>query len=125
MPEKIDVPSRFKRHWGYKIYDNEEIEPPHVTINGTGGDVWRWKLREKDFFNEPPPPRKLPKEIRDDIPTKWDEMSYKWNKLHPDNPVEMTDEQIDSGMRSSGIDENDIEEEREKLKKLMKEKRLF
>ena len=42
-----------------KIYDNERLEPPHVTIV-KGRDSWRINLRTKAFMDEEPPPKDEP-----------------------------------------------------------------
>jgi len=125
LPEIIQVPKRFKIHWQFKIYDNEEMEPPHVTINGPGGDTWRWDLRKKNFISDPPPPyaRDVPKEIVKELKNKWVESTFKWNTLHPHNPVIISDEDLKNYLISINVE--DFDWELKKYKKMLLENRIF
>lgn len=91
LPALIEVPNKYKNSWQFKIYDNEEMEPSHVTIRGPGGDVWRWALREKKFIQDPPPTyeRDVPKDLVKELKKKWVENSRKWNNLPPHSPVKI------------------------------------
>ncbi len=125
MPEIIEVPKRFRNSWQFKIYDNEEMEPPHVTVNGPGGEVWRWDLRNKDFMPDPPPPyvRDVPKDIVKELEKRWVESSHKWNTLHPHNPVDIPDENLKEYLGSIGVE--NIDEELERYKKRLEDNRIF
>jgi hypothetical protein len=127
LPEIIEVPKKYKNDWHFKIYDNEEVEPPHVTIKGSGGDTWRWDLRVKDFMPDPPPPHKrdVPKEIVSELKNKWVEISYKWNKLHPHNPVKITDSELEVYLKMLGVAGNNIIDEIKEYKKRLKDKKIF
>ncbi|MCP5493943.1 MAG: hypothetical protein H7A23_05255 [Leptospiraceae bacterium] len=116
MPVVIKLKCRFRKHWKLRIHDLEEREPPHITIYGEG-DKWRWNLRKKCFMDKKPPYNGVHKEIVDEIEDRWIELSYEWNQIHADNPVEINEIDLKEFFKSKKWD---VEEELQKYNDLLK-----
>lgn len=70
-----------------KIFDKEELEPPHVTIL-RGPDIWRLGLRDGRFLIPPGGAwSHFPKELRSAIEGSMSELCSAWDRIHPENPV--------------------------------------
>lgn len=53
MADPIRLPRKLREQgWKVKIYDNERLEPPHITLI-CRERVWRVGLRERDFLVPP------------------------------------------------------------------------
>ncbi len=77
--------------WKVKIFDKENREPPHVTIV-RGTKKWRINLRTRRFMDRHPPGRDVDDEVIQAIWDNWDLLQEKWDRMHPDNPVEGADD---------------------------------
>ena len=62
MPYDLPLPRKLASSWRVKIYDNERLEPPHVTVV-KGYDSWRINLRTKEFMDDEPPPHEIHKHV--------------------------------------------------------------
>ncbi len=88
MPFVLALSRKLKNAgWKVKIFDKEELEPPHVTIL-RGPDKWRLNLRDCRFLVPPGGswkdfPKELQKVLKDSVPT----FRAQWNKMHPTNPI--------------------------------------
>ncbi len=93
MPFELKLPGNLKAaRWKVKIFDKEELEPPHATIL-RGADIWRLGLRDGKFFIPPGGswrdfPQALQKLPKNSIPT----LRKEWERIHPTNPVGGKDE---------------------------------
>jgi hypothetical protein len=77
-----------------KIFDKEELEPPHATIL-RGPDKWRFDLRELQFLNPPGGswgdfPKGLQKVLKNKMNVST--LREEWDRIHPTNPVGGKDE---------------------------------
>jgi hypothetical protein len=94
MPYDLPLPRRLATSWRVKIYDNERLEPPHVTIV-KGRKSWRINLRTMEFMDDEPPPREIHKDLTQVIHESWQRLQREWNRIHPNNPVETEQGQDD------------------------------
>lgn len=74
------------RGWKLKIRDRERIEPPHVSVLWKT-EAWRFGLREKEFLDRQPDPRRVPDEIVGHLHQNIRVYVDAWNMTYPDNPV--------------------------------------
>lgn len=114
LPADIKLKCKYKDHWKLKIHDKEEVEPPHVTIYGPG-EKWRWDLRDKKFMDKEPPPRDVHKEIVKEVGERWVEISYEWNLIHADNPVDIDEDELLEFLKNKGPKAEDKLKEYKKL----------
>ena len=94
MPDPIQLPKKLRAQWRIKIYDNERLEPPHVTLIGPSGRVWRIGLREKEFMVPPGGRwRDIDSEVRTILEGQWQTLCDAWDAKHPPNPVSNEEEE--------------------------------
>jgi len=86
MPYNLRLSGRWRGTWVVKIYDNERLEPPHVTIRNKD-DTWRVDLRTCKFMDDDPPPHKVPKDLCDEIIDRWETLRKAWDEMFPTNKV--------------------------------------
>lgn len=88
MPDPIELPRKLKAQgWKVKVYDNERLEPPHLTLI-CRERVWRIGLREKDFMVPPGGRwRDIDPEVRVILEEQWETLCDAWDAKHPTNPV--------------------------------------
>jgi hypothetical protein len=92
MPFSLQLsPQLTRARWKVKIFDKENREPPHVTII-RGRDKWRINLRTRAFMDRFPPERMVDDEVIQAIDDNWELFREQWDQIHPDNPVEGTDD---------------------------------
>ena len=89
MPFELKLPSNLKAAWKVKIFDKEELEPPHATIL-KGPDMWRLGLRDGRFLIPPGGswgdfPKDLQKVLKNEEAVSI--LRREWDRLHPNNPV--------------------------------------
>jgi hypothetical protein len=90
VPYELPLPNEFKR-WKVKILDNELLfEEPHVTIVFKK-ELWRLGLRSRTFLDQDPEPRKVPKEVMDEIWENFDTLCDQWDTKFPTNPISHDD----------------------------------
>jgi hypothetical protein len=90
VPYELPLPNEFKR-WKVKIFDNELLfEQPHVTIIFKE-ERWRLGLRSRTFLDQDPEPRKVRKEVMDEIWANFDTLCEEWDARFPTNPVSHAD----------------------------------
>lgn len=83
----LDVPAHLRQAgWKVKIYQNERLEDPHVTIL-CKTEKWRWNLRDRSFLEESHSWNHIPHELRLLIEAGYESLVNEWNRLHPDNRV--------------------------------------
>lgn len=93
MPFELKLSRNLKTAgWKVKIFDKEELEPPHVTVL-RGPEKWRLGLRDRRFLLPPGGswadfPKKLEKILKESIPI----LTIEWDRIHPTNPVGGEDE---------------------------------
>lgn len=90
MPFSLPLPKKLKVLWKIKIFDNEILEEPHVTILRKE-EKWRYGLRRRGFLESEPDPAGVPQEIVDLIEVHYDELCRQWDLLFPTNPVASED----------------------------------
>ena len=86
MPYELPLPSRLTP-WRVKIFDNERVEPPHVTIVNKRR-TWRVDLRTLEFMDREPPRRDVPNDVMSQIRAAHAELTRQWDAKHPMNPVD-------------------------------------
>ena len=89
MAKAFTLPANLKKAgWTLKIRDRERSEPPHSTVIHKTGR-WRWDLREKKFMDKEPPPRDVPKAIKNFLKKTENHtaMVEAWDKMYPHNKV--------------------------------------
>jgi hypothetical protein len=86
MPYYLPVPKKLKAVWKIKIWDNEVLEEPHVTVLRKS-TKWRYGLRRRGFMDAQPDPGQVPKTIRDLIDENYEELCRQWDILFPTNCV--------------------------------------
>ena len=92
MPYDLSLPVVLKRAgWKVKIRDKERLEPPHATVIN-GCEYWRFDLREGKCMDDDPPPRRVPKELREIVKSNQPLLAKEWDLIHPKNKVEATDD---------------------------------
>ncbi len=98
MQDPIELPARWKAAgWKVKIYSNERLEPPHVTLI-CNTRRWRIGLRSRDFLVPPGGRwRDIPQEMKDVLELKWQDLCDDWDAKHPTNPVSGEEDEDDGG----------------------------
>ncbi len=86
MPFYLPMPSSLEADWSIKIYDKERLEPAHVTIL-RGKSKWRWCLRTKQFMDDRPRAREVPRKVVQLLKKNHRLLCQEWDKIHPANPV--------------------------------------
>ena len=88
MPNPIELPRKLREQgWKVKVYDNERLEPPHITLR-CREKVWRIGLREKEFMVPPGGRwRDIDPEVSAILDRKWQTLCDAWDAKHPTNPV--------------------------------------
>lgn len=87
MPRVLDLPAHLSNAgWNVKIYHDEDVEPPHVTLFRRG-DKWRWDLRTQVFMDREPSPRLIPAKLVDLLHLHHQQLCDAWDLIHPHNPV--------------------------------------
>jgi hypothetical protein len=98
MPDPIELPRKLKaRGWKVKVYDNERLEPPHLTLI-CRERVWRIGLRDKDFMVPPGGRwRDIDPEVKAilDDEEQWKALCDAWDAKHPTNPVSSEEDEDD------------------------------
>ena len=89
MPDPLELPKTLKKHWRVKIYDNERLEEPHLTIIGPGGKRWRLGVRDKVFLDPGGKWKDIEPELKTFIENEQNRKKYcaAWDAKHPNNPV--------------------------------------
>lgn len=72
--------------WKVKIRERERLEPPHASII-KGTKTWRWNLRTKEFMDDDPPERDVPRGLIDKLGEGHSELVEQWNAKYPRNKV--------------------------------------
>jgi hypothetical protein len=88
MADPVKLPKKLTtRGWKIKLYDNERLEPPHITVY-CREKVWRIGLRWGEFL-VPPGGRwkEIDPEVRGILEACWNDLQMAWNRKHPSNPV--------------------------------------
>jgi hypothetical protein len=86
MPYYLPLPKKLRAIWKIKIWDNEILEEPHVTV--LRKDMkWRYGLRRRGFMDSQPDPGKIPNEILELINENYAVLCRQWDILFPTNPV--------------------------------------
>jgi hypothetical protein len=67
----------------------ERLEPPHVTLKSPRGQHrFRWKLREKAFFDDRrTDPSQVPEGILSILHERHEGLCARWNEMYEENPV--------------------------------------
>ena len=88
MPYQLPLPEPLgSQGWRVKIRDKEQQpEDPHATVIFKT-EYWRWGLREREFLDDRPPPRKVPTQIVETMLANVDELVRQWDLLHPEQRV--------------------------------------
>ena len=94
MPYNLPLPGKLANSWRVKIYDNERLEPPHVTVV-KGRKSWRINLRTKEFMDDEPPPKEIHKEVARAVQDHWRLLQREWNRIHPNNAVDIEEGEDD------------------------------
>jgi hypothetical protein len=94
MPYDLPLPRKLASSWRVKIYDNERLEPPHVTVV-KGRKSWRINLRTKEFMDDEPPPKEIHKDVAQVVKDNWRRLQREWNRIHPNNAVEIEEREDD------------------------------
>jgi Domain of unknown function (DUF4160) len=94
MPSDLPLPRKLASSWRVKIYDNERLEPPHVTVV-KGRKSWRINLRTKEFMDDEPPPKDIHKAVTQVVKGNWRRLQREWNRIHPNNAVEIEEGEDD------------------------------
>lgn len=96
MPDPIELPRKLREQgWKVKIYNNERLEPPHLTLL-CRGKVWRIGLRDKDVMVPPGGRwRDIDSEVRAILEREWENLCDAWDAKHPTNPVSSEEDEGD------------------------------
>ncbi len=96
MADPIELPKKLKaRGWKVKVYDNERLEPPHITLI-CRELVWRIGLRERDFMFPPGGRwRDIDSEVRAILEEQWETLCDAWDEKHPTNQVSSEEDEDD------------------------------
>jgi hypothetical protein len=70
MPYDLPLPRRLASSWRVKIYDNERLEVPHITIV-KGRESWRINLRTMEFMDDEPAPKEVHKDVMRAVEDNW------------------------------------------------------
>ncbi|HZK81400.1 MAG TPA: hypothetical protein VFC46_10045 [Humisphaera sp.] len=65
MPYSLPLPKKLGTIWKIKIWDNEILEEPHVTVLRKD-TKWRYGLRRRDFMDALFPTNPVAEEVEDD-----------------------------------------------------------
>ena len=74
------------QHWRVKIFDQERLEEPHVSIV-TKNTIWRFSLRRLDFMDPEPDRGDVPPALIACIKASKDVLFRQWDSMYPLNPV--------------------------------------
>jgi hypothetical protein len=85
MPYRLPLPPALAA-WKVRIFDNELLETPHVTIV-KGTQEWRFNLRTAKFMDSRPSPRDVDKRVLAAIEHGLPALREAWNEMFPNNPV--------------------------------------
>ena len=89
MPYILPLSASLKKaRWKVKIYENERLEPPHITILKKDR-TWRYSLRDKEFLDSGDSWNQIDKGVRDAIEDEdnWKLLKAEWDKKYPTNKV--------------------------------------
>jgi hypothetical protein len=92
MPYDLPLPDNFKP-WKVKIFDNELLEEPHVTIIFKM-TRWRFSLRSKKFLDKQPDPGDVRNGISEEIEAHFEILCREWDVRFPTNPVHQQEEEL-------------------------------
>jgi len=96
MADPIELPKKLKAQgWKVKVYDNERLEPPHLTLI-CREQVWRIGLRDREFV-VPPGGRwkEIDPDVRAILEREWQTLCDAWDEKHPTNPVSSEEDEDD------------------------------
>ncbi len=96
MADPIKLPKQLRAQgWKVKVYDNERLEPPHLTVI-CRERVWRIGLREKDIMT-PADGRwqDIDPRVKAILDHQWETLCDAWDKKHPTNPVSSEEDEDD------------------------------
>lgn len=87
MPYSLPLPNRLAG-WKVKIFDNERLEDPHLTILFKHRH-WRLGLRDGKFIDRGDAWNQIDEGVRKEIQQKrnWQKLKAEWNRIHPQNPT--------------------------------------
>lgn len=86
--QELPLPRRLaKKHWKVRVYHNERLEPPHVTILWKYRK-WRLGLRDGAFLEAGDQWGDIDPELRAFIEANWSQLQEKCDRFHPANPVQ-------------------------------------
>lgn len=91
MPYDLALPARLTP-WRVKIFDNERVEAPHVTIVNKRR-MWRVDIRTLEFMDSEPPRRDVPDDVMTEIRAAHAVLIREWDAKHPTNPVDSHSDQ--------------------------------
>ncbi len=96
MADPIELPKKLKaRGWKVKVYDNERLEPPHITLI-CRERVWRIGLRGSVFLFPPGGRcRDIDSEVRAILEEQWEVLCEAWDEKHPTNQVSSEEDEGD------------------------------
>lgn len=75
-----------KAGWKVRIFDNERLEPPHITILFKNRK-WRLALRSGKFLDNGHQWSQINKEVRAAIDNAWQQLQAEWDLMYSNNPV--------------------------------------
>lgn len=94
MPYFLPVPANLVT-WKITIHDKERLEEdPHVNVI-KGECKWRINLKTGQFMDPQKPGCTLHKQVRKIINANWDLLIEQWNKMYPNNTVDVADDQAE------------------------------
>jgi hypothetical protein len=88
MADPIVLPKKLSSQgWKIKLYDNERLEPPHITVY-CREKVWRIGLRQGEFLVPPGGRwRDIDPEVKRILDAHWKDLQIAWDRKHPSNPI--------------------------------------
>lgn len=96
MAEPIELPKWLRNQgWKIKIYDNERLEEPHITLI-CREKTWRISLRNRSFLIPPGGRWKdIDEAIRRQLEDEesWKKLQDTWDQKHPTNPISSQEEE--------------------------------
>ena len=90
MPYDLPLPPPWwAQGWRAKIFENERLEEPHVTVLAPSRvRAWRVSLRTAAFMTPPGGRRReVPAPIRRCLRRNWRALQREWDCMYPGNPV--------------------------------------